>query len=114
MKKVSKILLMALILLAVISVSTVARASNSDLINYIRNVHNLNSMLFELSNDAKNKLEGFAVKLDDATSDAILSDIKAAEKVVTSSGVTNHNDLTATQQAEIVANAKSAAQKFIC
>lgn len=102
---------MAIILIAIISLNTVVRASNADLQNYIRNAHVLNSMMFELSNDSKTKLNNLASKLDDATSDAILSDIKAAEQVIIKSGVSNHNDLTAEQQAQIVAYAKSAAQK---
>ncbi len=111
MKIVSKIAVMLVILLVVVSLATVVRASTSDLVNYVKSSHNLNGMLWELKSDAKNKLEGYIVKLDDATSDSILNDIKAAEKVVIDSHVTNHNDLSADQQAQIVAYAKSAASK---
>ncbi len=111
MRKISKVLIIALILLVAVSLFSTVRASNKELLAYIRNVHNINGMLWELSNDDKVKLEGFAAKLDDATSDSIMNDIIAAENVVRSSGVTNHNDLTAEQRAQIVSYAQSAAKK---
>lgn len=111
MKRISKIAVMLVILLVVVSLATVVKASTSDLVNYVKSSHNLNGMLWELKTGAKNTLEGFIVQLDDGTSDSILKDIKAAEKVVIDSHVTNHNDLSNDQKAKIVAYAKSAASK---
>lgn len=111
MKKVSKILVLALIIMTVASIASTVKAANADLKAYIGTVHNINGMLWELSNDAKQKLVNLAAKLDDATSDSIMNDIIAAEKVVRDSGVTNHNNLSAAQQAQIVAYAQSAASK---
>ena len=111
MKKVSKILVLALIIMTVASIASTVKAANADLKAYIGTVHNINGMLWELSNDAKQKLVNLAAKLDDATSDSIMNDIVAAEMVVRNSGVTNHNNLTAAQQAQIVAYAQSAASK---
>ncbi len=111
MKKISKILVLALIIMTVASIASTVKAANADLKAYIGTVHNINGMLWELSNDAKQKLVNLAAKLDDATSDSIMNDIIAAEKVVRDSGVTNHNNLSAAQQAQIVAYAQSAASK---
>ena len=111
MKKFSKILVLPLIIMTVASIASTVKAANADLKAYIGTVHNINGMLWELSNDAKQKLVNLAAKLDDATSDSIMNDIIAAEKVVRDSGVTNHNNLSAAQQAQIVAYAQSAASK---
>ena len=111
MKKVSKILAIALLIMTVASIVSTVKAANADLKSYIGTVHNINGMLWELSNDAKQKLVDLAARLDDATSDSIMNDIVAAEMVVRNSGVTNHNNLSAAQQAQIVAYAQSAASK---
>ena len=111
MSKVSKLFVMALLVLAIVSVSLNVNATNADLTSYIGTVHTINGMLFELSNAQKATLNSFASKIDDATSDAIMNDIMAAENVVRNSGVTNHNQLTSAQQEQIVALAKSAASK---
>ena len=111
MKTFSKILIIALILMTVVSMASVVKAATSDLTAYIGTVHNINGMLWELPNEGKAKVNEFAAKLDNATADSIMSDIIAAENVVRNSGVGNHNNLTAAQQAEIVAYAQSAAQK---
>ena len=111
MSKVSKLLVMALLVLAVVSVSLNVNAANADLTAYIGTVHTINGMLFELSNAQKATLNSFASKIDDATSDAIMNDIMAAENVVRNSGVTNHNNLTKAQQDQIISLAKSAASK---
>ena len=111
MSKVSKIFIMALLVLAMISVSLNVNAANADLTAYIGTVHVINGMIFELSNAQKATLNSFASKIDDATSDAIMNDIMAAENVVRNSGVTNHNSLTKAQQDQIIAYAKSAASK---
>ena len=111
MSKVSKIFIMALLVLAMISVSLNVNAANADLTAYIGTAHVINGMIFELSNAQKATLNSFASKIDDATSDAIMNDIMAAENVVRNSGVTNHNSLTKAQQDQIIAYAKSAASK---
>ena len=111
MKRVSKIMVIALIIMTVASIASTVKAANADLRGYIGTAHNINGMLWEISNDAKQKLTNLAAKLDDATSDSIMNDIIAAENVVRNSGVTNHNNLSAAQQAQIVAYAQSAASK---
>ena len=111
MSKVSKVLVMTLLVLAIASVSLQVNASNKDLTAYIGTVHVINGMMFELSNAQKATLNSFASQIDDATSDSIMSDITAAENIIRNSGVTNHNQLTSAQQEQIVALAKSAASK---
>lgn len=111
MRKLSKIIVIALIVMMAVSIFSTVKAANKDLTDYIGTVHNINGMLWELSNDRKQKLNEFASKLDDKTSDSIMSDIHAAEKVVIDSGVTNHNNLSADQKAKIVSYAQSAAKK---
>ena len=111
MRKVSKILVLALVVMTIVSVYSSVKAATADLVAYIGTVHNINGMLWELSNSGKNKLNDFAAKLDNATADSIMSDIIAAENVIRNSGVTNHNQLSATQQSQIVAYAQSAASK---
>ena len=111
MRKFSKVIVIALLVMVAVSLFSKVKAANKELVAYIGTVHNLNGMLWELSNDNKQKLNSFASKLDDATSDSIMSDIAAAEKVVINSGVTNHNNLSADQKAQIVAYAQSAAKK---
>ena len=111
MKTISKILVLALAVIMIVSVYSSVKAATSDLVAYIGTSHNINGMIWEISNDGKKKLTDFASKLDNATADSVLSDIIAAENVVRNSGVTNHNQLTAAQQSQIVAYAQSAAQK---
>ena len=111
MKKVSKLIVMFLIIMTVVSIASTVKAANADLRAYIGTAHNINGMLWEVKNDAKQKLVDLAARLDDATSDSIMNDIIAAENVVRNSGVTNHNNLSAAQQAQIVAYAQSAASK---
>lgn len=111
MSKVSKVLVMTLLVLAIATVSLQVNASNKELTAYIGTVHNINGMLFELSNAQKATLNSFASQIDDATSDSIMSDIIAAENIIRNSGVTNHNQLSSAQQEQILALAKSAASK---
>ena len=111
MRKFSKVLIIALMVMIAVSIFSTVKASNKELVGYIGTVHNINGMLWELSNDNKQKLNNFASKLDDATSDSIMNDIVAAENVVRNSGVTNHNDLSSSQRAQIVSYAQSAAKK---
>ena len=111
MSKLTKILVMTMLVLMIVSASFQVKAANADLTAYIGTVHNINGMLFELSNAQKATLNSFASKIDDATSDSIMSDIMAAENIVRNSGVTNHNQLNASQVDQIVSLAKSAASK---
>lgn len=111
MSKLTKILVMTMLVLMIVSASFQVKATNADLTAYIGTVHNINGMLFELSNAQKATLNSFASKIDDATSDSIMSDIMAAENVIRNSGVTNHNQLNASQVDQVVSLAKSAASK---
>ena len=112
MKRITKILVMAAILLAIISLTSVVRASTDDLVNYVRSVHNINSMLWELPNEQKDAAENFIRKyLDDATADAVLAELRKAEDELIKTQATNHNDISKSVYSKAVAYVQSAVAK---
>ena len=53
MSKISKLLVMALVVLAVITMSLNVNAGTKELTEYVTNYHVINGMMFELTNSQK-------------------------------------------------------------
>ena len=111
MNKVSKLLVMALVVLAVVTMSLNVNASTSELKSYVGTYHTINGMIFELTNAQKQTVVNYVAGLDDATSASIMNDIKAAEKLVGESGATSIAKMSKSVKSEVIALGKSAAQK---
>ena len=74
---------MALVILAVITMSFEVKAGTQSLVDYLNEGHDINGMTLELTNAEKNALTKYINQyVDDATADAILSDVVAVEKLI--------------------------------
>lgn len=113
MKKVSKLLVMAIVILAVItmSLSVNAAAANEILVEYIRDPHVVNGMLFELTNSQKNAITDYVNTLDEATAAAVHADIVAMEQTIKNTGAKNTSQITKSVKTDILARAKDTATK---
>ena len=111
MNKVSRVLVMAFVVLAVITMSLSVNASTQTLHDYVNGIHNINDMVFELTDSQKTAVSKHIATLDDATADAVLNDILAAEKLVANTGATRISQLSASVKKEVIALATSAAAK---
>ena len=113
MKKVSKLLVMAVVVLAVItmSLSVNAAAANEILVEYIRDPHVVNGMLFELTNSQKNAITDYVNTLDEATASAVHADIVAMEQTIKNTGATNTSQISKSVKTDILARAKDTATK---
>lgn len=111
MNKISKILVMAVVVLAVITMSLNVNAGTQDLKDYIGGIHNINNMVFELTDSQKTAVLNYVSDLDDATSDAVLADIVAAENIVKLSGATHVSQISSSDKSQIISLATSAASK---
>lgn len=109
--KVSKLLVMALVVLAVITMSLSVRAGTNELKAYVNEAHTINELVFELTDSQKKVVSDYIATLDDATADSILADIKSAENIVKNSGVKDVVNLTVEQKKEIINLGQSAANK---
>ena len=68
-------------------------------------------MVFELTDSQKTAVSKYIATLDNATADAVLNDILAAEKLVANTGATKISRLSASVKSEVIALATSAAAK---
>ncbi len=83
MKKLSKLLTMMIVIVAVITMSFEVNAGTQSLVDYLNEGHNINGMTLELTKAEKNALTKYINQyVDDATADAILSDVVAVEKLI--------------------------------
>lgn len=109
--KVSKVLVMALVVLAVITMSLNVHAGTNELKEYVNDIHNINNMVFELTDNQKSVVLNYISTLDDATSDSIMNDIIAAENLVRNTGATNISQISVNVKREVINLGKSAADK---
>ena len=83
MRKVSKLVAMVVVILAVIATmaGSVSAYTNSDLMKYVNDVHNINGMIFELATSDKTKIQNYLTThpVDEATANSIMADISAIE-----------------------------------
>ncbi len=113
MRKVSKILVMAIVVLAVITMSLNVNAAtaNENLTNYIKASHNVNGMVFELTNSQKNSLVNYVKTLDEKTAETVYSDIISIEETIKNTGAKNVSEISETVKSEILEKATETAKK---
>lgn len=115
MRKVSKLVAMVVVILAVIATmaGSVSAYTNADVMKYVNDVHNINGMIFELSNSDKAKIQNYltANPVDEATANSIMADISAIEAKVAATGATSVNQISVAVKSEIVSMAKSTVAK---
>lgn len=114
MKKVSKILAMALVVLAVITMSLNAHAAEGhNILNeYITTPHVINSMLFELKNNAqKTAITNYVSTLSIETVSAIHADLVSMENTIRNTGATNTSQISTAVKTQILNQAKATAAK---
>lgn len=111
MSKISKLLVMALVVLAVITMSLNVNAGTTSLTDYVTNVHNINGMIFELSNNQKTAIrEYISANVTDAQADVALGKIKEAEKLVSDANVNRVENLSAEVKTKVISLATEAAK----
>ena len=113
MRKVSKILVMALVVLAVITMSLNVNAAtaNEKLVNYIKASHTVNGMVFELTNSQKNAIADYVKTLDESTASAVYSDIVSIEETIKNTGAKSISEISEAVKSEILEKAKATATK---
>lgn len=111
MKKVSKLLIMAIVVLAVITMSLNVNASTQILKDYVGDIHNINGMVFELTDSQKTAVLNYISTLDDATAATVHNEIVAVENLVRSTGATQVSQISVSTRNDIIARAKSVAAK---
>ena len=80
MRKISKLLTMLLVILAVITITLTVKAETKDLSAYINESHEINGMVLELTNAEKTALTAYIDQyVDNATADDNLKDIASVE-----------------------------------
>ena len=114
MSKLSKLIVMAVVILAVVTMSVSVKAfTNSDLIGYVNNIHNINNIIFELKDNQKTAIINYltAHPVSDEVANSIKADIDAAEKQIANTGATNVDQISKDVKANVIALVKSAASK---
>lgn len=114
MSKLSKLLVMAFVIVAVIAMSISVNAyTNNDLKEYINGVHNVNNMIFELSIEQKQIMNNYltAHPVSDEVATSIKSDIDAIESKIAATGATNVSQISNQVKTEVIALAQSAGSK---
>ncbi len=110
MRKVSKLLVMAIVILAVVTMSLYVNAGTSDLTNYVLDIHNINGMVFELTNSQKSAIKDYiSTSVTDAQADVAYAKIKEAENLVASTGVTRMENLSKDVKTKVIYLAVEAA-----
>lgn len=113
MKKVSKILVMAFVVLAVVTMSLNVNAADSKniLTEYIREPHNVNGMLFELTNAQKNSITDYITTLSDETAASIHADLVSMENTIKNTGATKTSQISTEVRTQVLNQAKATATK---
>ncbi len=110
MRKLSKLLVMAVVLLAVVTMSLYVNAGTQDLSNYVLDIHNINGMVFELTNSQKSAIKDYIQNnVTDAQADVAYAKIKEAENLVASTGVTRMENLSKDVKTKVIYLAVEAA-----
>lgn len=110
MSKISKLLVMAIVILAVVTMSVKVNAGTADLINYVTSNHVFNGMMFELDNSQKESVRNYiTTSVTDPQADAAMAKINEAEKLVVDSGATNVANISKATKTQIISLAQEAA-----
>lgn len=114
MNKISKSLVMAVVVLAVITMSVVVSAfSNADLISYITADQVVNGETYKLSNDQKTAVTNYLNEhpVSDEVAASIKEDIEEAKRQITATGATKADQVSDTVKAKVTSLLKSAGDK---
>ena len=112
MKKLSKLLVMAIVMVAVVTMSLEVKAGTTTLTEYLNTGHNINGMILELTKAEKNALTKYINQyVDDATADSIMGDIKSVELLIEDTGAKKVDDIETEDLKKAVDYAKSACTK---
>ena len=112
MRKFSKLLTMALVILAVITMSLTVKAETKDLSAYLNESHEVNGMVFELTEVEKTALTTYIDQyIDNATADDILKDMASIEKLIKNTGKSSMKEIDPAVITSAVDIAKRACQK---
>ncbi len=113
MKTLSKILVMAVVILAVVTMSVRVNAAeaNDILMQYIRDAHNVNGMLFELTNSQKNAICDYVATLSAEQASAIHADLVAMEQTIKDTGATSTSKISNEVRTSVLNQAKATAAK---
>lgn len=110
MKRLSKLLVMVVVTLAVVTISLRVNAGTADLVTYVTKSHTINGMKFELKSEQKKSVQSYIEKnVSDAQADSAYAKIKSAEKIVADSGVTKIENLSASDKSKAISLATQAA-----
>lgn len=111
MRKLSKLLVMAVVVLAVITMSMNVNASTQALKDYVGDIHNINGMTFELTNNQKTAVLNYISGLSDATAASVQAKIAQAENLIRETGATSLSQISLETKETVLSLAKSAAQE---
>jgi len=112
MNKLSKLLIMTLVVLAVIAMSLTSYATTQSLVDYINAEHTVGAFTFNLTASQKSSLTTYITKnVNDETADSIMKDITSVEDIVKNSGAAKLSDLSSSTRSQILDIAKSACAK---
>ena len=111
MRKLSKLLVMAVVVLAVITMSMNVNASTQALKDYVGDIHNINGMTFELTNNQKTAVLNYISGLSDATAASVQAKIAQAENLIRETGATSLSQISLETKEAVLSLAKSAAQE---
>lgn len=114
MRKLSKVLTMLVVILAVITITGSVKAyTNSDLKNYLSSAHVVNNMTFELSAEQKDVMSKYLDenKVSDDVATSIMADLQSVENKIAATGATDVSQISDSVKSEIVSTVKSAGNK---
>lgn len=112
MKKLSKLLTMMIVIVAVITMSFEVNAGTQSLVDYLNEGHNINGMTLELTKAEKNALTKYINQyVDDATADSILTDVVAVENLIKDTGAKKVDEISKDDLKKAVDLAKKACTK---
>ncbi len=112
MKKLSKLLTMMIVIVAVITMSFEVNAGTQSLVDYLNEGHNINGMTLELTKAEKNALTKYINQyVDDATADSILADVTAVEDLIKATGAKKVDEISKDDLKKAVDLAKKACTK---
>ncbi len=111
MSKLSKLLVMIVVILAVVTISLKVNAGTADLTSYVTSSHKINGMKFELKKEQKKSVKNYIENnVSDEQANAAYGNIKAAEKIVSDSGVTKIENLSPNDKSKAISLATQAAK----
>ncbi|MCI8276863.1 MAG: hypothetical protein HFJ46_02905 [Clostridia bacterium] len=115
MNKVSKLLVMTIVILAVITLSVTVKAfSNADLIAYVTSDQTVNGETYKFSNDQKTAITNYlnAHPVSDEVAASVKEDIEEAKRQITATGATRADQISDEVQSKVMSLLKSAGSKI--